>query len=225
MWPCNSIIIAFVWFVVHGKLTRNFKCGHFRAFFKISYPCSFKSNSIPLDEIPEGTREFFPPRKLDASVPTDDSSRAWTWGQWCCPLRAPGNQEWDSSFLTWNAPSAPNAEDPRKCSLVKRSCSLIAVCSLARWRPSGFLPDESLLSVGNDDPALRTLLEQRRYAVCAFTNLRLKNWRHLVCGPEWSRFSLTATQNEFSEGLRLKRVSSYSVPHHPNSSPKYCQEL
>lgn len=153
MWPCNSIIIAFVWFVVHGKLTQNFKCGHFRVFFKISYPCSFKSNSIPLDEIPKGTCEFFPARKLDTSVLTDDSWRAWTWGQWGCPLRAPGNKNGTPclSPVRWNARSAPNAEDPRKWPPVKRSCSLIAVCSLSRWRSSGFLPDESFLSVGNDD--------------------------------------------------------------------------
>lgn len=41
MWPCNSIIIAFVWFVTHGKWTQNFRCGCRRILFKVSYPCRF----------------------------------------------------------------------------------------------------------------------------------------------------------------------------------------
>lgn len=34
--------------------------------------------------------------KLDPSILMDDR----TWGQWCCPLQAPGDQEWDSSVFT-----------------------------------------------------------------------------------------------------------------------------
>lgn len=180
MWPCNSIIIAFVWFVTHGKLTQNFKCGHFRVFLKISYPCSSKSNSIPLDEIPQGTCELFPTQKLDTGVPRDDGSCAWTWGQWYCPSQHQATRNGTPEFspVWWSTQSAPNAEDPRKCLPVKHGCCIIAVCSLSCWPSPRFLPDESFLSSGEDDylpPAPHTLLERQSYAVCAFTNLRLKN--------------------------------------------------
>jgi len=105
MWPCNSIIIAFVWFVVDGKLTQNFKCGHFRIFFKISYCAVWK---VTLHHQMKSQREcvFLPTRKLDPSILTDGGLCMWTWGQRCCLLWAPGNQAWDSSLLTHDeAPS------------------------------------------------------------------------------------------------------------------------
>lgn len=139
MWPCNSISIALVWFVTHGKLTLNFKCGYFRGFFKVSYPCSLKSNSIPLDEIPKGMCELLPTHKLATSVLMDE----WTWGQWRCPLWLHAARNGTPSPMEW---IGSDTEDPRKCLPVKRSCSVIIVC----WWSSRFLPGDSSLRCKDD---------------------------------------------------------------------------
>lgn len=117
MWPCNSIISAFVWFVTHGKWTQNFQCGCCRILFKVSYPCRFQSNSIPLDGIPEGMGELFPMRKRDTGALLDLGTVVVSLES----SRLPGTGLW------WNTLSAP---EPRKPLPVKRSFSIILVCSL-----------------------------------------------------------------------------------------------
>lgn len=84
MWPCNSIITAFVWFVVHGKLTQDFKRGRFPAFFKNGC-CA----AVSVTQCYEGTRELFPPlgQVLLDGTRVDLGMAAlhpqlWTWRMW-----------------------------------------------------------------------------------------------------------------------------------------------
>lgn len=99
MWPCNSITIAVVWFVVRGKLTQNFKCGRFRIFFKISYCAAWKGTLHYQMKSPRQC-VLLPTCKLDPSTLMAGGLCVWTWVWCCCLLWAPGNQAWDFSLLT-----------------------------------------------------------------------------------------------------------------------------
>lgn len=162
MWPCNSIISAFVWFVTHGKWTQNFQCGCCRILFKVSYPCRFQSNSVPLDGIPEGTGELFPMRKRDTGALLDLGTVVVSLES----SRLPGTGLW------WNTLSAP---EPRKPLPVKRSFSIILVCSLRLL----------CFPVGLSSPSVKMIhrpWEQQLPGMCLHSPEEEK-WHHLECGP------------------------------------------
>lgn len=86
MWPCNSIIIAFVWFVTHGKWTQAFHCGFclrlvIHAGFKVTpyYWMESQREGVSSSQRVSKTQVL-----------------CWTWGQWWCPWRAPGHPAQDS---------------------------------------------------------------------------------------------------------------------------------
>lgn len=188
MWPCNSIIIAFVWFVTHGKWTQNFQCGCHRILFKISYSCRFHWM--------ESQREW-----VSSSQCLSDPGAVMDLGQWWCPWRAPGRLAQDC----WHTPAAP---EPRKCLPVKRSCSTILVCSLlgcfaSQWV---FSLHQWTWLIGH---------ESSSYLGCAFTHLGRRSGITWSVDLR-SQFSSTASQAKFSMGLP-RSISPCSAPHHPSA--------
>lgn len=101
MWPCNSIITAFVWFVTLGKWTQTFQCGCCRILFKVSEVSAYHWM--------ESQREWV----RSSQGVSKTQVLWWTWGQWCCPQRAPGRPEQDSE-------GSAISSRPRKCLLVKK---------------------------------------------------------------------------------------------------------
>lgn len=114
MWPCNSIIIAFVWFVTHGKWTQAFHCGFC---LRLVIHAGFKVT--PYHWI-ESQREGVSSSQRVSKTQV----LCWTWGQRWCAWRAPGHPAQDSEGT---------APEPRKCLPGERSCSTILVCSLLSW--------------------------------------------------------------------------------------------
>lgn len=101
MWPCNSIITAFVCFLTHGKWTQTFQCGCCRILFKVS--------AVTPYHWMESQREW-----VSSSQGVSKTQVLWwAWGQWWCPQRAPGHpaQDFEGTAIS---------SEPRKCLLVKK---------------------------------------------------------------------------------------------------------
>lgn len=115
MWPCNSIIIAFVWFVTHGKWTRAFQCGYC---LRLVIHAGFQ---VTPQHWMESQREGV----SSSQCVSKTQVLWWTWGQCWCPWRAPGHPAQDSEGT---------APEPRKCLPGKRSCSPILCAHFAsQW--------------------------------------------------------------------------------------------
>lgn len=115
MWPCNSIIIAFVWFVTHGEWPQAFHHGYC---LRLVIHAGFK---VTPQHWMESQREGV----SSSQCVSKTQVLWWTWGQWWCPSRrAPGHPAQDSEGT---------APEPRKC-LHHPLCSLCFPVGLCQQR-------------------------------------------------------------------------------------------
>lgn len=195
----------------------------FRLFFKISYLCGFKGNSVPLDEIPKGRREFLPRRAPDTSggwrtVPRLDL------GRMVLPLAGSAAQNGTPAFPpARRSPQLPARRVREafagKAELQHRGPVLALLLTLVGFSSRGVssLHQSRWLASSR---ALRATPAAESHGLRALTKPEAEKCCHPVRGPGLCRFSLSATQKSLREPPAEVCLSVLCSP-----PPQLCPDL